>query len=521
MINRPILWMLAVVLAASTSFAEVTLAPVFTDHMVLQRDKPVPVWGTADPGESVSVAFAGQQQTATADASGQWRVTLEPLAMSTTEQTLSVRSQVSDFESQVSDILVGDVWLCGGQSNMKWGLGGTLDGPKIIQAAEHANLRLLRVPKRISSEPLDGFAATWSASSPQTAGGFSAVGFIFGQRVHTETGVPIGLIMCAEGSTSVECWVSNQTLESDLFAPTVKPWREVEANWADPAVRDRHVHKKHKDDDTIVPSDARTYPGGCYNGMLHPLFPFACKGVVWYQGEANRFRGVQYRELFPAMVAEWRTRFEQNDLKFYTVQLPEIGKPKTTVGDSLVAELREAQTLAAKQDPLIEMAVIIDSDQQGDIHPKNKQLPGERLAKIALAEDYCREVESSGPVFQALEIRGDAARVSFIHADGLMTAKRTAPTSIEIEAVDEPLANFAIAGEDRVFHPAKAVIDGETVVVTSDAVKRPVAVRYAWSDSPLGCNLYNAAGFPAGPFRTDDWPCISEGKFDGKVLVIR
>jgi sialate O-acetylesterase len=500
------------------AWADVKIAAVFTDHMVLQRDKPVPVWGTAEPAESVSVAFAGQTCETVADLEGRWRVELAPLRLNKTPSSLTVRGNNT---ITLNDVLVGDVWLCGGQSNMAWALGGTLDGRKIIQAAEHANLRLLQVPKKISSEPLDAFASTWVASSPQTAGGFSAVGFIFGQRIHTETDVPIGLIQCAVGSTSVECWVSNKTLEGALFAPAIIKWREVAANWSDPAVRDKHVHNKHINDDTIVPSDARTWPGGCYNGMLHPLFPFACKGVIWYQGEANRFRGVQYRDLFPAMVAEWRVGFKQDDLRFYIVQLPEIGKPKSTVGDSLLAELREAQTLAATQDPLMEMAVIIDSDQQGNLHPKNKHLPGARLAAVALARDYGRDVEYRGPVFQALEIRGDAARVSFFHAKGLMRAKRTAPASIEIEAVDEPLANFAIAGEDRVFHPAEAVLDGETIVVTSDAVKRPVAVRYAWSDSPFGCNLYNAAGFPAGPFRTDDWPGISEGNFEGRVLIIR
>lgn len=266
---------------------------------------------------------------------------------------------------------------------------GTLNKQQIIQNAAHPQLRLLEVPRNVARHPQDGFDFAWKASSPESVPTFSAVGFLFGQRIHVETGVPIGLIKCAVGSTSVACWVSNETLESDLFAPAVKTWCEVEASWDDPAVRAKHIHKSVKDKDAIQPSEARTYPAGCYNAMLHPLFPFAIKGVVWYQGEANRERAHQYRQLFPAMIDEWRGRFEQDDFKFYVVQLPDIGKkPAPSGGDSIYAELREGQMLTVQDDPLMEMAVISDSDQQGTIHPKNKQLPGDRLARIALAKDY-------------------------------------------------------------------------------------------------------------------------------------
>jgi len=267
---------------------------------------------------------------------------------------------------------------------------------------------------------------------------------------------------------------------------------------------------------------SRQHPGRLFNGMVAPLTQFAIKGVIWYQGEANRFRGQQYRSLFPTMVQQWRTDFEQDDFKFYAVQLPEIGKPTTQPGDSFVAELREAQLMAAQNDPLIEMAVIIDSDQQGNIHPKNKQLPGERLAAIALAKDYGKKIEFSGPVFNGMEIKKNTVLLSFTQlGGGLVAAKRTAPASLEIGKTSEPLANFSVAGKDQVFHSAEAIIEGDTVVVQSDAVSKPVAVRYAWADSPVGCNFYNKAGFPAGPFRTDQWKMVSEGAIEGKVLMIR
>ena len=500
---------------------EVKLASVFSDHMVLQRGKPVPVWGTAEPGEKVTVAFAGQKKTAVADAAGHWKIVLAPMSVSSNPRKLIVTSQVSGFKFQVSDILVGDVWLCGGQSNMAFTMKGLMDKEPVIAAANHPQLRLLEVPQKVAKEPQQAFSSAWKASTPETVPTFSAVGFLFGQRVHMETGIPIGLIECAVGSTSVECWVSGETLKNRLFAPAIKKWGEVEANWDDPEVRAKYIHKSVKDPEAIQPSEARTYPGGCYNAMLHPLFPFAIKGVVWYQGEANRDRAHQYRQLFPAMIGEWRERFEQDDFKFYVVQLPDIGKPKPSGGDSIYAELREAQWMTVKKDPLMEMAVIIDSDQGGALHPKNKQLPGDRLARIALAKDYGKTIEWNSPLFREMKIKGNKVHLFFDHADGLMVGKRTAPTSIEIQPVDEPPANFAVAGADKKFHPAEAVIEGESVVLTCEAVKKPVAVRYAWADNPAGCNVYNGAGLPAAPFRTDDWPCSTEGKLDGKVLVIR
>jgi sialate O-acetylesterase len=513
---------IALLIVSPAVFGELQLASVFSDNMVLQRDKPVPVWGTGAPGEKVLVEIAGQTQWGTVDRSGNWRVQLDPLNESSTPQMLWVVAPLTEEKTKVSNVLVGDVWLCGGQSNMKWNLGGTLESQDIIQQADHPNLRLLQVPKNIQSQPTSEFSASWVASSPATVSKFSAVGYLFGQRIHRETDVPIGLILCAEGSTSVECWVSNETLESDLFSPAITKWRDVEANWDDPAVRAKHIHKTEKRPEGIQPSDARTYPGGCYNGMLNPLFPFAIKGVVWYQGEANRLRGQQYQSLFPAMVQEWRSRFEQDDFKFYQVQLPEIGKPSGQIGDSPIAELREAQQMAADNDPLIEMAVIIDSDQGGNIHPKNKQLPGNRLARIALTKDYGKGVEFRGPVFSEMKIKGNRIFLSFDHLGGeLVAGKRTAPTSLEVVPEGDELANFAVAGADQIFHPARAKIDGDVVMVQSDEVKNPVAVRYAWADNPVGCNFYNAAGLPASPFRTDDWPLTSAGHVEGKVLVIR
>jgi len=502
-----------------TVFGDVKPASVFTDHMVLQRNKAVPVWGEAAPGEKVIVKFAGQTRRAKADNNGSWRVQLKPLAMNKTPQSMEFSGTNT---VTLSDILVGDVWICSGQSNMKFGLKGTTESEQIIANSQHSNLRLLSIPLRVQTEPASSFKAAWAPSSPKTTPNFTAVGYLFGQRIHKETDIPIGLIMCAQGSTSVECWVSNQTLQSSQFSPTVKLWKEVEANWGDSSVREKHLHKSLKGDTSAIPSNARTYPGGCYNGMLAPLFPFAFKGVVWYQGEANMDRGHQYRSLFPAMVAEWRKRFEQDDFKFYQVQLPDLRKSQATPGDSAIAELREAQTLSAQNDLFIEVAVIIDTNQDGNVHPKNKQLPGERLAQIALAQDYGRDIEYSGPTFLQLKTEGQSIRLSFNHiGGGLLSAKRVGDADLNTKATNAPLNNFALAGEDRIFHWAQATIEGDQVILRCDAVGKPVAVRYAWADNPADCNFYNQAGLPATPFRTDDWPCISEGKLAGKVLVIR
>lgn len=507
-----------------TVFAAVEPASIFSDHMVLQRGKPVPIWGTSTPNDRVHVEFAGQSRCTAADAAGHWKVVLEPMQVNTNAQMLTFYSEAFPATNQLSDIVIGDVWLCGGQSNMQMPLSRMDENEAILQQSARPLLRLLEVPPRVHTHPQDRFKASWKISSPETAPGFAAVGYMAGHRIQRETGVPIGLIECAVGSTSVECWVSGETLQSALFVPAIKKWIEVEARWNDdPDVRKKYTHKSHADDPSIHPHQSRTYPGGCYNAMLHPLLPFAFKGVFWYQGEANRDRSFQYRALFPAMVAEWRTQFEQPDLPFYVVQLPEMGKkPTLTGGDSPYAELREAQFLACEQDPLQEMAIIIDTDEQGALHPRNKQLPGERLALIALAKNYGKAVEYRSPLFREMRIEDSKAilRFDFI-SGGLMVGKRTGPTHTEVQPVDEPLANFYIAGADRIFHPAQAVIEEDTLIVSSDHVKKPVAVRYAWSNNPPRCNLYNTAGLPAAPFRTDDWPCVTAGKVEGDVLVIR
>ena len=503
------------------TLGDVTLASVFTSHMVLQREKPVPVWGTAAPGETVVVEFAGQKLNTVADPQGRWRVSFAPLKLNRDAQSLVVAGR---NRIVLDDVLVGDVWLCSGQSNMQFPLKNASEGGSLVSGAAHPGMRLLEVPAKVSTRPQDRFSVDWQAATPRTAATFSAVGFLFGQRIHAESGVPIGLIECALGSTSAECWVSNETLDGPLFAPAIKKWREVEANWNDPQVREKHLHKSaKKPGKTMQPSEARTYPGGCFNAMLHPLFPFALKGVVWYQGEANRTRGHQYRSLLPAMIGEWRSGFGQDDLKFYVVQLPGIGAGDiASGGDSSIAELREAQWLTVKQDAHMGMAVLIDAAPDGELHPRNKQLPADRLARIALAKDYGQDIESSGPVFREMKTEGGKLRLFFDHlGGGLMVGKRPAPTSLKVEPMDEALAQFAVAGEDHVFHPAQAVIEGDTVVIGSEAVREPVAVRYAWADNPAGCNFYNKSGLPALPFRTDDWPCVSTGKVEGEVLVIR
>ncbi len=279
------------------------------------------------------------------------------------------------------------------------------------------------------------------------------------------------------------------------------------------------IGKKKKIEDLEL-TDSRTYPGGCFNGMLHPLFPFAVTGVVWYQGEANMRRAYQYRKLLPMMIAEWRRRFEQADMKFYAVQLPDLFKD-TAIGRSNVAELREAQAMTVEMDENAELAVIIDSDQDGNLHPKNKQLPAERLALIALAKDYQKAIEYSGPKFKKMEIGKGKVRLFFSHQGaGLVSGSRVSAGSCEIKLLSEPLNNFIVAGADKKFYQAEARIDGDSVILSSDLVKQPVSVRYAWSQHPEQVNFYNKEGLPGVPFRADDWPCTTRNIVKAMILLV-
>lgn len=442
--------------------------------MVLQRDAKVPVWGWGDVGEKVTVEIAGEKQTAAVGSDGRWRVDLSPKpAGGPFELKISATNKIV-----LSDVLFGDVWICAGQSNMGFSLRRAKDADAEISTANYPNLRFLTVPAKSATEPQTDFAATWEKCSPKTARDFSAVAYFFGRRLRETIQVPVGLIEVAWGGASCEAWIEPRLLvEHPELSGLASPAR-------------------------LEKTPENQQAGALRNGMLEPLKPFAIKGVVWYQGEANAGRAWQYRLLFPTLVESWRQDWEQGDFPFYFVQLANFMAPRPQPGNSSWAELREAQNQAAHQLRNVGCAIAIDVGETADVHPKDKKPVGERLALLALARTYGVDVVCAGPEFRSMKIDGNRAVLTFDNTDGGLKIGANA----QCDAAE--LRGFAVAGADRKFYWAKAEIDGETVVVSAPEVERPVAVRYAWADNPI-CNLTNGAGLPASPFRSDVWPGVT------------
>ena len=622
------------------------LHPLFVDHCVLQRDVPIPIWGWAEPGVRVKVSFLGQSVETTTGPSGRWMVRLGPYPAGG-PHTLSVTGPRA---VEVANILIGDVWVCSGQSNMEWDVKSTDRAAEEIAAADHPNIRLFKVPRVAALKPLMTVDARWDVCSPATIAEFSAVGYFFGRDIEREVKVPIGLIESAWGGTIAEAWMSPgavdrvgdfdaqlaqvrdseqdaghkaarydklladwwQKSDPGMTAPT--PWsdptldltdwkpmtvpghweerglpgfdgiawlrREVTlpASWAGKPVRISlgpvddfdttflngtevgHLEAwfaprtysvpagiaqagknviavrifdnqglggfggAAKDLTIALADDSQADPiplagewssrvaaplseikpaplreeGGpnrvtvLYNGMIAPIVPFALKGALWYQGESNASRAMQYRRLLPELIRDWRAQFGVGEFPFFVVQLANYMKRLDQPADSSWAELREAQYLTTKALPNVEVALAIDIGEADDIHPRNKQEVGRRLALDALATVYGKPVEYSGPTFKGMETHTNSIRLTFDHVGA----------GLIIQGGGTKLEGFALAGKDGKFQWADAVIDGNGVVVSSTEVDLPVAVRYAWADNPA-CNLANKAGLPAVPFRTD------------------
>jgi sialate O-acetylesterase len=657
-------------LAVCPTFAAVTLSPLFSDHMVLQRGMNAPMWGKASPGEKVTVEIAGKTATATADDKGDWQMKLPPLNKG--DATTLTITDGDGKKTVIKDVLIGDVWICSGQSNMDFPVRLSNQGGEEVKNARHPNIRFFQVPHVPSIEPSKALKGEWKVCSPDTVENLTAVGYFFGRDLSEMEDVPVGLIQNAWGGMPAEAFTTRQTLEADPdFKPLVdlklaakngypekkakhekelKAWQEkhfakdpgnkgegqgfakadfddsswktmdeptkwekkgldidgavwfrktveIPQSWADkplmlslgvlddfdityfngdkvgaigpenpfawaaarkydvPAnlvkpgkaviatrIFDRYQEggfnepadalkltlkdgagsesmplagewkyeveyaAKPSTDKTPAPAapfapDSPSAASNLFNGQVNPVIPYAIKGAIWFQGESNADRAWQYRKLFPAMIADWRREWGQGDFPFLFVQLANFSmwKPRPAEpADSNWAELREAQTMTLNKSPNTGMAVTIDIGDSADIHPRNKQDVGKRLALAAEKVAYGKsDVEFSGPMYKAMKLEGDAIRVSFDHADGL-TARGGEPKG------------FEIAGEDKKFHWATARIEGSDVVVRSDQVKAPVAVRYGWQDDPV-VNLFNAAGLPASPFRTDDWEMATQG----------
>lgn len=456
----------ALLIGSAGARAEVKPSNLFSDNMVLQRGREVPVWGTANDGEEVTVEINGQKAKATAK-EGKWMLRLAPLtAGGPTTLTISSGSKRIDLKN----VLIGEVWICSGQSNMQWPLEKTTNAEEAISAASNEKIRLFTVPRKTTPEPQSEVDGTWVTCTPETARGFSAVGYYFGKALEKALGVPVGLINTSYGGTPAEAWTSKETLSNDpALAPTLGYVPDV-----------KNAHRAT----------------GLYNAMIAPLVPYAIAGAIWYQGESNAGRAYEYHQLFPAMIQDWRSHWGQGDFPFFLVQLAPFKKIKEEPGESDWAELREAQRLTTHRLPNTGMAVITDVGEEDDIHPQQKAPVGERLALAARGIAYGEEITFSGPEYRSLRIDGNKAIVQFDHVGKGLVAK------------DGPLTGFTIAGADGKFHKADAEIQGNEVVVTSKEVPHPVAVRFGWADYPV-VNLWNADGLPATPFRTDHFPMIT------------
>ncbi len=503
--------------------ADVTLNGMFTDNMVLQHGMEVPVWGFADPGEEVAVSACGQTKTAIADDDGTWMVRLDPFQVEGPfEVTITGNNEIV-----LHNVVMGDVWLCSGQSNMVWSVSRSLNADDEIANADFPRIRLCQVSRATATEPTDEISAKWAETSPKTVGTFSGVGYFFGRELHRELGVPIGLISSNWGGTPAEAWTSVERIEDDpAYAEVFEWWAEaLEAypeaietyrNETLPAWKKKVEAAKEAGEDlprrprAPAGPDSAKRPGNLFNAMIHPMIPFAMTGAIWYQGEANANAGRggrsgawQYRRLFPTMIQDWREQWGQGNFPFAWVQLANYRPVQEQPGPSAWAEIRESQTLTLSL-PNTGQALAIDCGEAHSIHPRDKQTVGHRLALWALDEVYGHDVVSRGPMYQSMEIEGSDVRLRFSNVDGGLRRGVT-----ENAPYPTPLVGFQIAGDDRQWVWADAQIQGDTVLVHSHEIDDPIAVRYAWSTNPIA-NLYNDAGLPAVPFRTDDWPLTSQ-----------
>jgi sialate O-acetylesterase len=518
--NRPILLAL---LLASAARADVTLPAIFSEGMVLQQQQLVPVWGTAEPGEKIEVSFGEQKHETMAGKDRRWNVMLNPLNASDKPTPLVVKGQNT---ITLANVLVGEVWVCSGQSNMGMSVSRSLNAAAEIAAAKFPAIRMFTVERSPAAEPQSDCKGAWKEANPANTGEFSAAAYFFGRHLHQVLKVPVGLINTSWGGTRVEAWTSDKALAERPCAQEmladwkdhVKSWdatlqqaifEKAKADWqakvklideqnkklpAGAVKKPRPAAPRPPDDPTKTPHR----PSVLFNGMVAPIVPYGMKGAIWYQGESNQRRAFQYQELLPTLINDWRARWE-SEFPFYIVQLASFGNgqpPATEPGlDDTWAELQEAQFLTAITLPKCGLAAANDIGEEKDIHPKNKQEVGRRLALWALASDYGKNnTVFSGPLYKTSYVKDGRIRVQFDHAaTGLKTRDGKAPQ------------HFQITGADKKWHWAQAKIEGGEVVVWHDGVKEPIAVRYAWAAWPANANLTNAEGLPASCFRTDDF----------------
>jgi len=500
--RKVLITLVCLILTGACSFADVRLPALFSDNMVIQHEMRIPVWGWADPGEKVIVEIGDFKAETVTNNEGKWKLRLGPLkAGGPFEFLVSGKNALS-----ISNVLVGEVWIASGQSNMAMEVRNCLDADEEISSAKNPMIRHFQVKRTKSLEALDDVAPvakdswlnTWEVCHPSTVGHFSGTAYYFARNLYEKRNIPIGIIHASWGGTTAEAWTPRDTLENDPALKTILtdwPVYNDDEEWL------KGEYSAFLQEVSKARSEGRTeplyfnQPSVLFNGILAPLIPYGIRGVIWYQGESNAYRATQYRDLFPAMITQWRRKWEQGDFPFLFVQLANYHfEPQ------VFPELREAQSKTLRL-PNTAMAVTIDIGDSTDIHPRNKQEVGRRLALTAQKIAYDEDIVISGPVFKKMFIEDGKCWLLFDEkGDGLMAKG------------EEALRGFTIAGRDRNFLDAKARIDGEQIVVWHEDIDQPLAVRYAWANHPGGCNLYNMSGkdpyLPGPPFRTDSWPGV-------------
>jgi len=497
-----------VLLSAIPLAADVKLSALFSDNMVLQQGIKVPVWGWADEGEKVEVTFANRT-VSTVARDGKWKVELPELKSSTTPQVFTVTGR---NRLELKEVLVGEVWIASGQSNMEWGMRSSYQPSNDIARATNPNIRLFTVPKLKANEAVGDTKSKWEQCGPATVANFSAVAYYFGRDLQKSLQVPIGLIHTSWGGSPAEVWIRNEILRNnpdyrrdllDAYPAQLARHKESMAKWEAETAKLKSEGKKQ----TANAPWAPWKPSELYNGMIAPIIPFACKGAIWYQGESNADRAEEYQSLMADLILNWRNDWKQQEFAFLQVQLAPWDKNRkrsleeisSKPEESNWAELREAQQIVAEKLPLAGVVVITDAGDKDDIHPAKKEPVGARLALAAQKIAYKKRITAFGPTYKSMKIQGAEIALTF---DNLGSG---------LEAKDGELKGFAIAGEDRKFVWAKAEIQGNKVVVSSPDVSNPIAVRYGWLDYPV-VNLFNREGLPASPFRTDRFPMITARK---------
>jgi sialate O-acetylesterase len=500
----------AIALFALSGRADVSLPLLFKEHLVLQREAPVRIWGTAAAAESVVVELAGVKAETKAAVDGRWSVELPALPAGGPHRlVVKGHNQIT-----CEDVLIGEVWVASGQSNMEWLLAKTDNAEAEIAAPSNPRVRIFKVQRAQSGKPRTDVEGQWRLASPANRANFTAVGYYFAKYLSEELDVPVGIIDSSWGGTSAAAWTPMRDLRDNpvlagylarfvqnssdflrlqpLYEQKLALWEKESG--ANPTAE----HATPRPTQPLGPGHPNT-PAGLFNGMIAPLTPLRVRGVVWYQGEADAARAFTYRTLFPALITAWRREWNSAAMPFLYVQLASYKARRDAPGESEWAELREAQTVALRL-PQTGMALALDVGDANNIHPRNKREVGRRLAMQALAKVYARDLEASGPVYAAHEIIGPDLRVRFDHAAG----------GLKVQGGGR-IEGFAVAGEDRKFVWADARIEGDSVILHAAEVSHPVAVRYAWADNPAA-TLINASGLPAAPFRTDRWPGVTDDK---------